>query len=157
MNTHTEILRIVATKYDAGESYSLSHEPTKSHFWYFNGKIITEATCLQAVDTKFLHETYQFHVEHLAHSWDCQLQYEIEHRGLEDSIGFDADALCQIYERHAQPGNLVIEFLVAYEVTSWAQQNNYGDKDSFIEYNLLGEIDLSRLLSIIVPISKPTK
>lgn len=152
MGKHIEILRVVAGKYEKDESFKLNPEHDKNIFWYADGKVSDDWGFMVKEGTnEFLAETYQFYIQHLETTWDCQLQYEIEHRGIEDSIAHDADKLIEIYKRHAPNGNPYVEFLIAYSVTTSTTWNNYGDKDFSIEYELLGEVDLSKLNLATVP------
>lgn len=153
MGQHIELLRVVAAKYDAGEAFSLILGHDSKTFYYSNGQVRGNWLEFIKEDTKeVIADIYSFYVEHLQTSSDCCLQYEIEHRGFEDSIGHDAEKLVEIFNRRSTE-TLVEEFLIAYSVHTSTRFDNYGNKDLDIEYELLGEVDLSKLPLAIISVS----
>ena len=156
MNTQIELVRVVVTKNEVGGSFAYWYQQNPFEFWYANGQVTLDWRSLFDGDKhEFKTANYSIYVDFLKNSWDCQLHHEVEGRGVDDTIAHDVDAFLALFEKHTS-GNrlgLVAEFLLAYEVSSWVHRNNYGDKDACMEYELLGEIDLSKLPLAIVPIA----
>lgn len=154
--THIEFLTIYAHKFDNEDRLSddLLHKMSNkaSTLWH-NGGISTAHVwrlCEPNGDGTYTPDgtTYCFQcVFHTFGVEESYLLHEFEDRGIDDTLSHDIAKLLEIYDRQDKPLNGFAHFTLAVRVSP---QTIYGEyKHHYIEYDILGEVDFSRISDII--------